>query len=407
MQAAGMLQTIRCALSIVVIGVAVIHGGSARATLCGSVNYPFPYNDVAGVSDAFCPGIMEAYVLGVTRGTTATTFTPNQDVPRLQMTTFLQRSIDQTLKRSHPRAALGQWWTAKTGGPLAKTQLPEPGPGYFCKSDGEVVWVSGINHIASVSARTGQVLAQWSGGSESNLLVANGSAYLSLRSTIPANGLARLPRLVEPPYFTVPISTPNLGYGPHSLAFDGERIWTADYAHGTVTIVSMVDGDFAPPFTPVPGFTFPLDIVYDGANMWVVEALGANRIRKLDANGGVLQTVAVGNNPGYPVFDGTNLWVPNRSSNSITVVQAATGSVVATIASNAGNRLSAPLQAAFDGERILVTNAGNDSVTLFRAADLALIGNVQLPPGSLPAGACSDGLNFWVALEGVNQLVRL
>ena len=42
----------------------------------------FPYTDVAGVGDAFCPGIMEAYVLGVTRGTTPTTFSPNDNVSR-------------------------------------------------------------------------------------------------------------------------------------------------------------------------------------------------------------------------------------------------------------------------------------------------------------------------------------
>src|SRR5688572_14706393 len=150
MHASCMLKAMRRAPSIIVIVVALIYAGAARATMCGAVNYPFPYNDVAGVADAFCPGIMEAYVLGVTRGTTPTTFAPNQDVPRLQMTTFLQRSIDQTLKRSHPRAALGQWWTPKTGGPLAKTPLPDPGPAYFCRSDGDVVWVSGFNHVVSV-----------------------------------------------------------------------------------------------------------------------------------------------------------------------------------------------------------------------------------------------------------------
>ncbi len=41
--------------------------------------------------------------------------------------------------------------------------------------------------------------------------------------------------------------------------------------------------------------------------------------------------------PQFPVFDGTNIWVPNFFSNSITVVQASTGNVVATIASDATN----------------------------------------------------------------------
>ena len=42
---------------------------------------------------------------------------------------------------------------------------------------------------------------------------------------------------------------------------------------------------------------------------------------KLDSNGAVLQTVTVGNGPVYPTFDGTNIWVPNQGSNSLSVVR--------------------------------------------------------------------------------------
>jgi hypothetical protein len=65
----------------------------AQATLCGGTIYPFPYTDVSGVGAAFCPGIMEAYVTGVSKGPSPTTFSPNDNVPRLQMTPFLQRSL--------------------------------------------------------------------------------------------------------------------------------------------------------------------------------------------------------------------------------------------------------------------------------------------------------------------------
>src|SRR5271167_4951393 len=78
--------------------------------MCGGETYPFPYTDVSGVGAAFCPGIMEAYVTGVSRGTTPTTFSPNETVPRLQMTTFLQRSLNQGLTRANRRAAAEQWW---------------------------------------------------------------------------------------------------------------------------------------------------------------------------------------------------------------------------------------------------------------------------------------------------------
>src|SRR5277367_267794 len=79
--------------------------------LCGGADYPFPYTDVSGVGAAFCPGIMEAYVTGISRGTTPSTFSPNETVTRVQMTTFMQRSLDQGLTRGSRRAALNQWWT--------------------------------------------------------------------------------------------------------------------------------------------------------------------------------------------------------------------------------------------------------------------------------------------------------
>src|SRR6202795_2306689 len=97
-------------------GLALVAGsGSACASEpCGSGSYPFPYTDVASVTDPFCPGIMEAYVTGVSKGTSPTTFSPNNTVTRVQMTTFLQRSLDQGLKRTSPRAALNEWWTPHT-----------------------------------------------------------------------------------------------------------------------------------------------------------------------------------------------------------------------------------------------------------------------------------------------------
>ena len=86
--------------------------------------------------------------------------------------------------------------------------------------------------------------------------------------------------------------------------------------------------------------------------MWVTD-FGAGKLFKLDKNGAIIKSVTVGNSPRYPVFDGTNIWVPNRDSNMVTVIRASTGVVLATLA---GNGLANPFQAAFDGERILVTN---------------------------------------------------
>src|SRR5271163_1679602 len=108
--------------------------------LCGGVDYPFPYTDVSGVGAAFCPGIMEAYVTGVSKGTTPTTFSPNNTVTRVQMTTFLQRSLDQGLARTNRRAALNQWWTTQSTNVMQAITLANTA--FSCAGDGEHIWAS-------------------------------------------------------------------------------------------------------------------------------------------------------------------------------------------------------------------------------------------------------------------------
>jgi hypothetical protein len=152
-------------------------GGAA----CGSGNYPFPYVDVAGVGDAFCPGILQAYVLGVTKGTSPTTFSPSATVSRDQMTTFLQRSFDQASKRASRRAALGQWWSVESADAVRSYTLG--GATRACASDGEHVWlpVAGANQVAQVQASTGRLLGTWTGAisAGNGVLVAAGRVFVS------------------------------------------------------------------------------------------------------------------------------------------------------------------------------------------------------------------------------------
>jgi hypothetical protein len=156
--------------------------------------------------------------------------------------------------------------------------------------------------------------------------------------------------------------------------------------------------------TVTTGFTHPIGILYDGTNIWVTDTVAG--LLKLDASGNIVQTVSAGGLS--PAFDGANIWVPAGGSGSgtITVVQASSGNIVATIQADATNLLNAPSSVSFDGERILVTNFYGYSVTVFKAADLSFVANVQMAAASLPQGACSDGVNFWVPLLGAGDLLR-
>ena len=131
--------------------------------------------------------------------------------------------------------------------------------------------------------------------------------------------------------------------------------------------------------------------------------LGDGMLKKLGSSGNIIQTVSVGSVPHFPVFDGTNIWVPTQVPNTVTVVRAATGTVLATLS---GNGLNGPQVAAFDGERILVTNVFGNSVSLWKAADLTPLGSVSTGASTFPFGACSDGLNFWITLNNTGRLAR-
>jgi hypothetical protein len=194
--------------------------------------------------------------------------------------------------------------------------------------------------------------------------------------------------------------TSNLATRPGGgIAFDGARIWIAsDVALSIVTpgatipwTVTIVTG----------GFNNPEGILYDGANIWLVDQNPGNLL-KLNANGAVLQTITVGSSPSSPGFDGSNIWVPSTDDASVTVVRASNGAVLATLT---GNGLSNPRSVAFDGQRILVANLAN-SVSLWKAADLTTIGSFSTGIDSNPYSACSDGVNFWIAFSGSAQLAR-
>jgi DNA-binding beta-propeller fold protein YncE len=365
--------------------------------LCGGVDYPFPYTDVSGVGAAFCPGIMEAYVTGVSKGTTPSTFSPNETVTRVQMTTFLQRSLDQGLTRASRRAALNQWSIPENTASMQTITVG--GIPQFCAADGEHIWTSTFGSVAEVQANTGTVLDTWTlAVSGDQVVVAAGKVYVA-GATSPGSLY-----VIDPtqPAGDVTVAAATLGNHPVGIAFDGTNLWTANFAGGSVSIITPQS-----PYTVstvTTGFTEPYGILYDGSNIWVTDT-GAGALLRLNSAGGITLTVPVGTAPEIPAFDGANIWVPNTGSNSITVVQASTGNVVATIVADSNNKLNGPLSASFDGERILVANNSGGSVTLFKAADLSFIANVSTGSAH-PTSACSDGINFWIDLENGGNLLR-
>ena len=383
----------------------------ADTATCGGVTTTLPFTDVMA-SGFFCQ-IAEAYFSGLTSGTTATTYSPGNLVTREQMAAFITRTMDQSLKRGSKRAVTEKWWTPQDANSLTLTDVgnsPQQ-----VKFDGTDLWVANFNsaNVMRIRPSDGKLLDTWTGATSAvGIVAAMGRIFVT------GNNDSGSLYMIDPtqPAGAVTTLTSSLGALPLGIAFDGSRIWTAN--GGSVSIVSLNPTTVT---TVSTGATFVVGgILYDGANIWATGATPvagnfARSLLKLNSDGSIAQTVNVGIpvlsfTPNFPVFDGTNIWVPNPDSFSVSVVRVkdalgnplATAFVLATLTGN----LFEPTTAAFDGERILVTNRFGNRLSLWKAADLTPLGFLGTGNSTSPFGACSDGLNFWITLQGSNKLAR-
>jgi hypothetical protein len=368
----------------------------ADTGMCEGASVTLPFTDVPAANVFFC-SIAEAFFSGLTNGTSPTTYNPGNPVTREQMSAFITRTMDRSLQRGSRRAALDQYWAPTSPDGIALTTVGGlPG---LIKSDGADLWVTNLNTptVSRVRASDGKLLETWTGASGATGVVAARGLIFVTGNSNPGSLYQIDP--TQPPGLVTTLAV-SLGAFATTISFDGARIWTAN-AGGSVSIVTLSPLSVS---TVTTGFAAPSGILYDGANMWVTDAgTTPGKLFKLDANGGIIQTVTVGNLPRFPVFDGTNIWVPDQGTNAVTVVRASTGSALATLT---GNGLNGPTSVAFDGERILITNQVGDSVSLWKATDLTPIGSISMGVGTQPFGVCSDGLNFWITLFNTGKLAR-
>jgi hypothetical protein len=398
---------VRAALLISLMANLAILSNNIKADTgsCAGATTTLPFTDVQG-NIFFCQ-IAAAYFSGLTAGTSATTYSPADTVNREQMAAFTTRTLDQSLKRGSQRAVAKKWWTPQDANSLTLTTVgnsPE-----LVEFDGTDLWVANktSNSVMRIRPSDGKVLDTWTGATSAvGILAAMGRIFIT-GQTSPGSLY-----MIDPtqPAGAVTTLTSSLGNSPSGIAFDGSRIWTANF-DASVSIVSLNPTSVT---TISAGFNAPGGILFDGTNIWVAD-FNAGTLLKLNSSGSIIQSINVGNGPSFPVFDGTNIWVPNRNSSSVTVVRAkdAGGNPLASafvLATLSGNGLSFSSTAAFDGERILVTNFINansaGSVSLWKAADLTPLGSFPTGLNTGPVGACSDGLNFWITFQSTHKLAR-
>lgn len=371
---------------------------------CGGQMISLPFTDVPASNIFFC-SIAEAFISGLTNGTTATTYSPSQPVPREQMAAFVSRTLDQSVKRSNPRAALGEWWTNQSGTRYRSLKSTGSNP-RFLTCDGLTVWVSctEADSVQRFDIRTGDLICTQTGIPSPEQIVVVGD-YVWIASAQFQGRLYVTTRNTTSPGAPISIVA---GVNPVGMTFDGKNLWLANDGNGpgTGSITSVNLSADPPVVTNFPQlFSQPRGILFDGANLWVTDA-GDSQLKLVNRfNGSLLQNISLSGNLGHPIFDGTNLWIPSAATpagvpNQVFVVRAVGGLIGTVLATLTGNGLNGAFQAAFDGERICVTNALAPSVSLWKATDLTPIGSVVLAdPVFNSRGICSDGTTFFIGLR--------
>ena len=366
---------------------AVAAGGAIQVAqdVCG------PFTDV---SPAICPFVLEMYYLGITAGTSPTTYSPNNPVTRGQAAVFVSKGVNQALARSSRRAALGQWWTTTPHYDLGIGTTGDALGPVTC--DGADLWVgAGSGGIHRVRASDGRIVESWPGAVGGGAKISAMGRVFVARASDPGELYMIDP--TTPPGSAVLVAD-NLGFEPQNIAFDGEKLWTAN-RDGSVSLIFPSSAPLWNYTNVDTGLAGANGIAFDGQNMWITEP-STGKIHKMTSKGTVQSSLTIGDGIGAVMFDGENLWITTCCG--VSVVRRSDGSSYSFLQDPL---LTNPSFMAFDGQRVMVLSGNSDGATLWNAATLQLIQAMSLGTGTNPQGVASDGINFWITL-GNGQLAR-
>jgi hypothetical protein len=379
---------------------AFLAGGAVRQVqdACG------PFTDVSAM---YCPYVLEVYYVGISAGTSATTFSPDVPITRGQAAVFSAKTLNEALARGSRRAALGRWSTTIPWGGwfqgIGTTPLPNPPAQPFggMATDGTDIWVADTQGVSRFRASDGRYLESWSTDqTPGGIITAFGLVLVASWTTTEGPGSfyvidPRLPAGAAQKVAQIPAYTSR-------VSFDGSSVWAVNTGISIISASSLTSWQVT---NVTAGFSFPIATVFDGQNTWVSDS-GLCSLLQLDSQGGIQRTVSLGQPNqcglvnGPMLFDGRNILVPFNSG--LAVVRPSDGSVITNLTFNAV--LNGGV--AFDGERLLVYSNGASqsvfpSMTLLRAADYSVLQNQFFSDigGPYFSGVTSDGLNFWITAQ--------
>ena len=140
----------------------------------------------------------------------------------------------------------------------------------------------------------------------------------------------------------------------------------------------------------IPVGSGPFGVSSDGTHVWVANK-GEDTVSEIEASSGtVIRTIPVGSNPEGVSSDGTDVWVANQGT--VSEIEASSGTVIRTIPVDGGG---GPDGVSSDGTHVWVANNDESTVSEIEASSGTVIRTI--PVGSNPWGVSSDGTHVWVA----------
>ena len=131
----------------------------------------------------------------------------------------------------------------------------------------------------------------------------------------------------------------------------------------------------------------------DGTHVWVANSDG-DTVSEIDASTGtVVNTIPVGSDPLGVSSDGTHVWVTNYLDGTVSEIDASTGTVVNTIPVG-----SDPDGVSSDGTHVWVANS--TAVRSVRSMRRPARSSIRSRSAASPSGVSSDGTHVWVANYG-------
>ena len=186
------------------------------------------------------------------------------------------------------------------------------------------------------------------------------------------------------------------GVFPRAMAFDGQRVWIANWTDNTITILNAADGEHIRTLEPDVVGDQPVALAWDGTHMWVATYLD-NQVYRMTVNGERREVFGSNQEVQQPVdlfYDGAHVWVVNQGTG------ARPGSVMKIVADNAlllgtyevGHF---PTAITWDGDRIWVANGNDSSITVLSDDTGTRVGQVSV--ASFPISLAFDGVHVWVS----------